>query len=374
MAVLLVGALTLQSASMAEETNSIFPSNLTGTWEPSVDYCGKTDAEKTVGTALIISNPDGENNAGPSFVFRSYEGEGGDCNIQSAKAAGLALRLDAQCRSEEQPYTKESLRLEVGAASDVISLQRAAATAPEIYYRCSLPVVSARREASECFDISKGQPEHLFGQLTYRIFPGSPNFEDVKAGDEPEPAYILRLASPICLTGDEFVNEADQVSTVQLSGSPAVEALLRSLVGSEVYVRLAEKAGATTAHHHAPLMATAVEVNLSQDTTDEYGTAATTVRAFYYALEQGDGVQAAQYVIPEKRRHGPLSAAAITAFYGHLKQPLQLTSIEPQHADEFLARYGFASKSGICVGRSIVHTVRRGSKNLISSIRALDGC
>ncbi|MCH4560970.1 DUF4431 domain-containing protein [Mesorhizobium jarvisii] len=238
----------------------------------------------------------------------------------------------------------------------------------------ALSILSTRLEASQCFDISKGQPEHLFGQLTYRIFPGSPNFEDVTSGDEPEPAYILRLDSPICLTGDEFVSEENQFSTVQISGTPATQALLRSLVGKEVGVRLSDQAGAITAHHHAPLLATAVEVYLSQNTTEEYGTAATTVRAFYYALEQGDGVQAAKYVIPEKRSHGPLSAAAITAFYGHLKQPLQLTSIEPQDADKFLARYGFASKSGICVGRSIVHTVRRGSKNLISSIRALDGC
>jgi hypothetical protein len=43
----------------------------------------------------------------------------------------------------------------------------------------ALSVLSARVEASQCFDISKGQPEHLVGQLTYRIFPGSPNFEDV---------------------------------------------------------------------------------------------------------------------------------------------------------------------------------------------------
>lgn len=238
----------------------------------------------------------------------------------------------------------------------------------------SLVFLSAPLNASQCFDISKGRPDYLSGLLIYRIFPGSPNFEDVTNGDTPEPAYILRLDSPICLTGDEFVSDANQVSTVQLSGTPATEALLRSLVGKDVGVRLAEPAGATTAHHHAPLLATVVEVSLSQDTTEEYGTAATTVRAFYYALGQGDGDQAAQYVIPEKRRHGPLSASAITAFYGHLKQPLQLTSIEPQDADKFLARYGFASKSGVCVGRSVVQTVRRGNRNFISSIRALDGC
>ena len=93
----------------------------------------------------------------------------------------------------------------------------------------SLPLLTASSEASQCFDISKGQPSHLSGLLTYRIFPGSPNFEDVTNGDAPEPAYILHLHSPICLTGDEFVSEANQVSTVQLTGVAATDALLRSL-------------------------------------------------------------------------------------------------------------------------------------------------
>ncbi|MER9740896.1 hypothetical protein [Mesorhizobium sp. M0187] len=196
----------------------------------------------------------------------------------------------------------------------------------------ALSILSTRLEASQCFDISKGQPEHLSGQLIYRKFPGSPNFEDVTLGDEPEPAYILRLDSPICLTGDEFANEAEPVSTVQLFATTATEALLRSLVGKDVQVQLASQAAATTGHHHAPLLASAVEVSPTKDITEEYGTAATTVRAFYYALADGNGDQAAQYVIPEKRNRGPLSAAAMTAFYRNLKKPLQLVSLEPEAA------------------------------------------
>ncbi|RVA09904.1 hypothetical protein EN932_21180 [Mesorhizobium sp. M7A.F.Ca.US.002.01.1.1] len=238
----------------------------------------------------------------------------------------------------------------------------------------ALPILSTRLEASQCFDISKGQPEHLSGQLIYRIFPGSPNFEDVTAGDEPEPAYILRLTSPICLTGDEFANEAEPVSTVQLFAATATEALLRSLVGKDVQVRLAGQAAAITGHHHAPLLASALEISPTADITDEYGTAATTVRAFYYALADGNGDQAAQYVIPEKRNRGPLSASAISAFYSNLAKPLQLVSLEPQTRGRFLARYTFERKSQTCVGRSVVETTRRNGKNLISSIRALDGC
>ncbi|TIP06453.1 MAG: hypothetical protein E5X72_01675 [Mesorhizobium sp.] len=238
----------------------------------------------------------------------------------------------------------------------------------------ALSVLSAGSEASQCFDISKGQPEHLAGQLIYRIFPGSPNFEDVAKGDEPEPAYILRLASPICLTGDEFANEAAPVSTVQLSATTATEVLLRSLVGKDVEVQLAGQAAAITGHHHAPLLATAVDISSVEDITKEYGTPATTVRAFYYALADGNGDQAAQYVIPEKRNRGPLSAEAMTAFYRNLDRPLRLVSLEPQTRGRFLARYTFERKSQTCAGRSVVETVRRNGKNLISAIRALDGC
>ncbi|MBM2711058.1 hypothetical protein JQK88_07310 [Mesorhizobium caraganae] len=237
-----------------------------------------------------------------------------------------------------------------------------------------LSVLSARLEASQCYDISKGQPEYLSGQLLYKIFPGSPNFEDVTKGDEPEPAYILRLASPICLTGDEFANETEAVLTVQLAATTATEPLLRSLVGKDVEVRLAGQAAAITGHHHAPLLASAIEVSPADDITEEYGTAATTVRAFYYALGNGNGDQAAQYVIPEKRNRGPLSAAAIGAFYSNLAKPLQLVSLEAQTGGRFLARYAFERKSETCLGRSVVQTVRRNGKNLISSIRALDGC
>lgn len=238
----------------------------------------------------------------------------------------------------------------------------------------ALSILSTQLKASQCFDISKGQPEHLFGQLTYRIFPGSPNFEDVTKGDEPEPTYILRLDTPICLTGDEFANEAEPVSTVQLSATTATEALLRSLIGKDVEVQLVDQAAAITGHHHAPLLASVVVISPTEDITEEYGTAATTVRAFYYALADGNGDQAAQYVIAEKRNRGPLSAAAISAFYGNLDKPLQLVSLEPQTKGRFLARYTFERKSQTCLGRSVVQTVRRSGKNLISSIRALDGC
>src|SRR5258707_7172 len=69
--------------------------------------------------------------------------------------------------------------------------------------------------AENCFDLSKPEATRLAGQLRFEIFPGPPNFEDVRAGDSPEPAYILTLVQKAC-----FLDEGDygslESSEVQL--------------------------------------------------------------------------------------------------------------------------------------------------------------
>ena len=52
---------------------------------------------------------------------------------------------------------------------------------------CLLGAAEAR---AACYDLSKGEPHVLTGVLSHRIFPGPPNFEDVRAGDKPERAYV----------------------------------------------------------------------------------------------------------------------------------------------------------------------------------------
>ena len=58
------------------------------------------------------------------------------------------------------------------------------------------------------------------------------------------------------------------------------------------------------------------------------------VRAFYTALERGDGEAASLLVIPEKREAGPFSASELSNFYGRLELPLRL--IEVHRAGENL--------------------------------------
>jgi hypothetical protein len=229
--------------------------------------------------------------------------------------------------------------------------------------------------AASCLDVRGAQRLELSGQLTYRVFPGPPNYADVKAGDAPEPAFILALPKPVC-----FGEGEKEVSTIELLPTEKTVAFMRALVNAEVLVTLAKPIAATTPHPHAPLAAAVAGVaklegaapqNLSSAAQDS--NAATVVRDFYQSLGQGDGERAATYIAPEVRR-GPLSAAEMTRFYGQLREPLRLTEIKPVNANRYFVAYTFKAASRACIGRALVDTVNRSGENYISYINALDGC
>ena len=99
------------------------------------------------------------------------------------------------------------------------------------------------------------------------------------------------------------------------------------------------------------------------------------VKGFYLALGAGDGATAAQYIIPAKRRTGPLSAAALSSFYGDLRRPLQLLEVAELDANRYRASYRFETWNGArCEGTSVVTTADVGGASLISRIRAENGC
>jgi len=111
-----------------------------------------------------------------------------------------------------------------------------------------------------CIDSKLPQPIQLTGILTRKVFPGPPNFEDVRKGDRPEPGYILRLQQPICLTGDDFIEPDRLVERVQIfpdftkQQDKALARELRGSVGKRVVVEGASPFGAQTGHHHAPIL------------------------------------------------------------------------------------------------------------------------
>ena len=101
----------------------------------------------------------------------------------------------------------------------------------------------------------------------------------------------------------------------------------------------------------------------------------TTVQAFYLALGAADGEEASKFVVPEKRSSGPLSASAISNFYGKLIVPLSLVDIAAMGSEQYRVRYSYiASGTGRCNGESIVQTIKVNGMNLIQSIRAASDC
>ena len=110
-----------------------------------------------------------------------------------------------------------------------------------------------------CIDVK--QTDHLSfqGTLSHQIFPGPPNFEDVRKGDAREAAYILTLDAPACAVGDEFLNASESFDRIQLlpdeaGPAPTLSRTLRRLIGKRVSVQGASAFGAHTGHHHAPLL------------------------------------------------------------------------------------------------------------------------
>lgn len=100
-----------------------------------------------------------------------------------------------------------------------------------------------------------------------------------------------------------------------------------------------------------------------------------TVRRFYVALANADGIKASSLVIPEKREAGPFSAKEITKFYSSLVEPLQLVELAPVGGNKYQATYTYrASSSHGCAGSAIVTIVERNGRPYIEKIKALQGC
>jgi hypothetical protein len=98
------------------------------------------------------------------------------------------------------------------------------------------------------------------------------------------------------------------------------------------------------------------------------------VQSFYAALGGGYGGTAAMLVVPGKRV-GAFAPAALSNYYGHMVQPLQLQSAGMTGPDTLLVRYSFVAAGGrACNGAARVRTTQVGGQTLIASIQALNGC
>ena len=232
-----------------------------------------------------------------------------------------------------------------------------------------------------CIDLKQTASFSFEGTLSYSIFAGLPNYEDVRKGDSPEPTYTLKLDTPICATGDELLKPEQRFDKIQVypakSGAAGrfLSRDLRRFVGKRVVVEGKSPFGAHTGHHHAPLLLPITEISFPHDPTKAYGTAMTTVQAFYMALGVGNGDEASKFVVPEKRSSGTFSPSAITNFYSRLIFPLILIDVIAVTSNEYRVRYTYvAPATGRCNGESIVRTTKINGLNLINSIKSIGDC
>jgi hypothetical protein len=99
------------------------------------------------------------------------------------------------------------------------------------------------------------------------------------------------------------------------------------------------------------------------------------VRSFYEALAAGDGERAAQLIVPPKRDFGPYNPRAMSAFYGSLAEPIQLTAAYPHSGGSVFVRYRFTARGGhVCDGAADVRTAWVEGALLIDSIHSYSGC
>ncbi|GGE08040.1 hypothetical protein [Rhizobium anhuiense] len=232
----------------------------------------------------------------------------------------------------------------------------------------------AQSAQAVCYDVSKQEPSQLSGHLSHHIFAGPPNFEDVQKGDTPEPGYILKLDQPICITGDDFADPQHMFDEVQLVPNETTGKEMSRLRDTDVFVEVVNPMAAMTGHHHRPLLAWVKAISSGRDITESYGTAATTIEAFYTALHSGDGRLASTFVVPEKTRKGPFSPQALTGFYGSLSEPITLVDVHRTGDSRFAVRYRFRNGKQACDGSATITTVKRDGRDFMQAIRAQNGC
>lgn len=105
---------------------------------------------------------------------------------------------------------------------------------------------------SHCLDYEAKDLE-LRGRLARKVFPGPPNYESIKRGDQPDTIWMLRLDRAICVNRrGEFLAQS-RVREVQLIPSEHDVHNLRIYLDRQVLFRGTLR-GAEQGWHHLPVV------------------------------------------------------------------------------------------------------------------------
>jgi hypothetical protein len=115
-------------------------------------------------------------------------------------------------------------------------------------------IAASGAAAADC--LPYGQPVTITGYYGSVLFPGIPNYESVKSGDEPERVPMLFLDVPICTGEDpEGIGEpVPSIAAIQLACSSEEIDRFSRTEGDPMTVRGSLFAGHTGHHHTAVLL------------------------------------------------------------------------------------------------------------------------
>jgi hypothetical protein len=121
--------------------------------------------------------------------------------------------------------------------------------------------VSAASAQDRCLNY---QPEaaKLRGTIVRRTFPGRPNYESIRHGDEPESYWILRLRVPVCIdSAVDYLPTERNVTDLQLvfMEGAAQYRRYRRFMGRKVTVS-GTLFHQDTGHHHTKVLLTVKEI------------------------------------------------------------------------------------------------------------------
>jgi hypothetical protein len=108
----------------------------------------------------------------------------------------------------------------------------------------------------------------LTGVIVRETFPGPPNYESVKDGDQPEVHWLLNLPQPICVNEDKEspdLNPAQVgIRRIQLVFmDPKAYKSYKPLVGKTVLAK-GTLYGAISGHHHTPVLLTVTSITKAE--------------------------------------------------------------------------------------------------------------
>lgn len=112
------------------------------------------------------------------------------------------------------------------------------------------------QSSQACLDYEPARVK-LSGIIISRTYPGPPNYESIREGDEPETYWLLRLSRPVCVN-----QEPGNLTNVAKRNIRQIQLVFNSEAAYKTYGRLLRRRvwatgmlyGSFTGHHKTPVL------------------------------------------------------------------------------------------------------------------------